>query len=240
MRRIVVIEEREASRASCVLGSGGISVEVVPGSADVLLKHLKGDAAGLVLFETATVTRALLRTCVVLVDAVAVPIAVFTERASEGDVVGAYQVGASAVIVEPVGSHELVARVRALLRRNPERVPTIATDVLSVGGIVLDRARREVTVNGRSILLPRKEFDIAEFLMRKAGTVVSRDQLVRELWGSLRDTKTLDVQVGRLRARLGAAEGIQRILTVRGIGYRLVADDEFVGATSEPGRTAKG
>jgi DNA-binding winged helix-turn-helix (wHTH) protein len=74
--------------------------------------------------------------------------------------------------------------------------------------------------------MPRREFDIAELLMRKAGRVVTRDELVRELWGTARDTKSLDVQVGRLRAKLTEAEGRQRIVTVRGVGFRFMTDDE--------------
>ena len=84
--------------------------------------------------------------------------------------------------------------------------------------------------------VPRKEFDIAEMLMSRAGTLVSRVQMTRELWGSTRDTKTLDVQVGRLRTKLVAAEGRQRIITVRGVGYRFATDDDL--ARDEPAGAA--
>jgi len=81
-------------------------------------------------------------------------------------------------------------------------------------------------VCGEVVRLPRREFDIAELLMRHAGRVVPRSEIVREIWGSLRDTKSLDVQVGRLRMRLAVAEGRRRIVTVRGIGYRMLTDDD--------------
>jgi DNA-binding winged helix-turn-helix (wHTH) protein len=81
-------------------------------------------------------------------------------------------------------------------------------------------------VHDEHIRIPRREFDIAELLMRDAGKVVSRQKIVRELWGTVRDTKSLDVQVGRLRARLTAAEGRRRIVTVRGVGFRFLADDD--------------
>ena len=91
---------------------------------------------------------------------------------------------------------------------------------------MLDAGRREFFVSGQEVRTPRREFDIAALLMRDAGRVVSRQKIVRELWGSLHDTKSLDVQVGRLRSRLAAAEGRRRIVTVRGIGYRFLTDDD--------------
>jgi DNA-binding winged helix-turn-helix (wHTH) protein len=112
-----------------------------------------------------------------------------------------------------------------VLRRNPPAAE-VTTDSIVVGPIVLDNARRELFVHGTPIRVPRREFDIAELLMRDAGRVVTRQKIVRELWGTVRDTKSLDVQVGRLRSRLASAEGRRRILTVRGVGFRFLVDDD--------------
>src|SRR5262245_40974689 len=108
-----------------------------------------------------------------------------------------------------------------------------APDIITIGPIRLDLARRELTVRGDRIPLPRREFDIAELLMQDAGRVVPRRVIVRELWGSMRDTKSLDVQVGRLRNRLSKAAGCPCIFTVRGLGFRFASDGELKEALGE-------
>ena len=112
-----------------------------------------------------------------------------------------------------------------VLRRAPTPDDDANPDKVVVGPILLDRARRELFVHGTQVAVPRREFDIAEVLMRKAGRVVARKEIIRELWGAARDTKSLDVQVGRLRTKLTAAEGRQRIVTVRGVGFRFLTDE---------------
>jgi two-component system response regulator RegX3 len=178
-----------------------------------------------------TLDRPGLQLCGMVRAATTVPIMIFSGRYEEREVVSGFSAGADIYVSEPVGTHELVARVRAMLRRVVPRDEPPSGDLITVGPVVLDRASREVLVAGERVLMPRREFDIAELLMRKAGRVVTRAELVRELWGSARDTKSLDVQVGRLRTKLTAAEGRQRIVTVRGVGFRFVTDDE-----SEPDR----
>jgi two-component system response regulator RegX3 len=138
----------------------------------------------------------------------------------------AFESGADTVLSEPVGPHELVARVRALLRRRPAE-PENSSDVVVVGPIALDRGRREITVDGQLVRVPRREFEIAEILLASAGRTVSRSVIVRELWGTMRDTKSLDVQVGRLRSRLAAAGAPNAIVTIRGVGFRVLADEEL-------------
>jgi two-component system, OmpR family, response regulator RegX3 len=230
MAQVMVVEERDEPRARSVLAAEGLEVENVSGSIEVVLKAVETELPRVVIVETTTFSRPASRVCAVLQGG-ASQIAVLCAHATEQEVIAAYTAGADAVIVEPVGMHELVARVRALLRRVPPRTEA-TSEVVVVGPIALDRARRQLTVNGEVMAVPRKEFDIAEMLMSRAGTLVSRVQMTRELWGSTRDTKTLDVQVGRLRTKLVAAEGRQRIITVRGVGYRFATDDEF--ARDEP------
>jgi two-component system response regulator RegX3 len=224
--RVVVVEERDRPRLAALLTEQGLVTETVSSGVDVVAKLVETTDPDIVALEVSSIGRAEVRLCTLLQVVTRVPIAVFAERATENDTVEAYTAGAHAVITEPVGSYELVARIRALLRRAPTREPE-STDLVVVGPVILDRAKRQVTVNGVIVAMPRKEFDIAEVLMCRAGSVVPRIQLVRELWGTARDTKTLDVQVGRLRAKLFAAEGRRRIITVRGLGYRFATDDDL-------------
>ena len=144
----------------------------------------------------------------------AVPVVVLSTSNAETDAIACLRAGADAYLLEPIGFRELIARMRALMRRTLHQQSPI--DVIAVGPVTLDRAGRHVWVRDRRVAMPRREFDILEVLMRDAGRIVTRDALVRELWGAPRDTATLDVQVRRLRARLLAEEGQSRIVTVRG------------------------
>ncbi len=228
---VVVVEARHEPRAAELLRAQGFQVETASDSLDLVRKVVSGSDAALVLLEVASVSHPAVNLCANLrahTDAIVV---VFCEGQVEREIVAAFVAGAHSVFTEPIGPHELVARVRALLRRAAVNV-TPAEDTTTVGPIVLDRATRRITVDGEVVAMPRREFDIAELLMRKAGVVVTRDELVRELWGTARDTKSLDVQVGRLRAKLFAAEGLQRIVTIRGVGYRFGTDEEIA---REPG-----
>jgi two-component system, OmpR family, response regulator RegX3 len=225
MWRVVVGEERSRARTAVLLQREGLEVESCALEIDLVLASARLAEPDLVILETVSVPNRVVVLCAALNTTIGTPVVVCCENATERDILDAYDAGAQLVINEPVGDHELVARIRAMLRRAPARVGDHSECVV-IGSIILDRARRLITVNGVPLPMPRKEFDIAEMLMCRAGTVVSRAQMIRELWGANRDTKTLDVQVGRLRAKLQAAEGRRRILTVRGVGYRFATDDE--------------
>src|SRR5262245_27567211 len=227
MTHVLVVEQRPLGRLMPLLRDGGFEVEVVPDVADLIEKAYVEARPEAVLLETTHLDAAAIELCRFLDTFATVPFAVVCELGDEGDIVGAYAAGAAAVVLEPVGSHELIARVRALLRR--VQVTVVDDDgVLTVGPVVLDRSCRRLTVEGEPLELPRREFEIAEVLMRNAGTVVPRRQLLLELWGGAsRDSKSLDVQVGRLRSRLAAVEGRRRILTVRGMGYRFLTDADL-------------
>ena len=180
-------------------------------------------APALVVFHFAF-PLATLSMCTELRGRSAVPIVVLSASNAETDAISCLRAGADAYLLEPIGFRELIARMRALMRRTLHQQSPI--DVIAVGPVTLDRAGRHVWVRDRRVAMPRREFDILEVLMRDAGRIVTRDALVRELWGAPRDTATLDVQVRRLRARLLAEDGVTRIVTVRGVGYRFVADAE--------------
>jgi two-component system phosphate regulon response regulator PhoB len=154
----------------------------------------------------------------------ALPIIMLTARGEESERIRGLATGADDYIVKPFSVPELVARVRALLRRaSPERV----ADVLAHGDIELDRERKRVSRAGREIDLGPTEFRLLEFLMERPGRVCSREQVLNGVWGSevYIDERTVDVHVGRLRKALNRGREVDPIRTVRGAGYAL--DDRF-------------
>jgi two-component system phosphate regulon response regulator PhoB len=160
-------------------------------------------------------------------DTKALPIIMLTARGEESERIRGLATGADDYIVKPFSVPELIARVRALLRRaSPERV----ADVLSFGEIELDREKKRVSRGGREIALGPTEYRLLEFLMERPGRVFSREQLLNGVWGSevYIDERTVDVHVGRLRKALIRGNESDPIRTVRGAGYAL--DDRFVSA----------
>ena len=148
------------------------------------------------------------------------PVLVLTARTDEPDLVVGLDAGADDYVGKPFRIAELMARVRAQLRRSagPEH------DVVQVGAIVVDDSSRRVTVDDEEIALTPKEYELLLLLMRRVGVVVGRDELMREVWQTewLGATKTLDMHVSTLRRKLGASGS--RITTVRGVGFRLEKD----------------
>ena len=154
----------------------------------------------------------------------ALPIIMLTARGEESERVRGLSTGADDYIVKPFSVPELIARVRALLRRaSPERV----TDVLTIGDIELDREKKRVSRAGQEIELGPTEYRLLEFLMERPGRVFSRDQMLNGVWGSETyiDERTVDVHVGRLRKAINRNASADPIRTVRGAGYAL--DDRF-------------
>jgi two-component system, OmpR family, response regulator RegX3 len=155
-----------------------------------------------------------------------VPIIMVTARNSEIDAVVGLEVGADDYVTKPFRLRELIARVRAALRRVPaddENDDPDRPEVLEIGDVRLDAGRHEVFVHGLPIALPLKEFELLELLMANAGRVLTRDVLIDRIWGPnyFGDTKTLDVHIKRLRAKLESdSTRPARIVTVRGVGYR--------------------
>jgi phosphate regulon transcriptional regulator PhoB len=154
----------------------------------------------------------------------ALPIIMLTARADEIDRVVGLEMGADDYVVKPFSPKELVARVRAVLRRARGGEPGRP---LAVGGVSLDAARHVVTVDGRPVELTPKEFDLLQALLEAAGRVLSREHLLNRVWGYAQadeiESRTVDVHIRRLRAKLGAEEG--RIATIKGVGYRFETKD---------------
>jgi Response regulators consisting of a CheY-like receiver domain and a winged-helix DNA-binding domain len=145
-----------------------------------------------------------------------------TARDSEIDKVVGLELGADDYVTKPFSSRELVARIRAVLRRRGEPEELVAA-TLEAGPVRMDTDRHVVTVGGEVVRLPLKEFDLLEMLLRNAGRVLTRAQLIDRVWGAdyVGDTKTLDVHVKRLRAKIEPDPGTPRhLLTVRGLGYK--------------------
>jgi two-component system response regulator RegX3 len=154
-----------------------------------------------------------------------VPIVMVTARNAEIDAVVGLEVGADDYVTKPFRLRELIARVRAHLRRAPaaEDEEIVHADILEIGDVRLDVGRHEVTVRGEPVALPLKEFELLELLLANAGRVLTRDVLIDRIWGPnyYGDTKTLDVHVKRLRSKVEPDPGRpERIVTVRGVGYR--------------------
>ncbi len=148
-----------------------------------------------------------------------VPVILLTARDEEADRVAGLELGADDYVVKPFSPRELTARVKAVLRRARSGA---AEDVLTLGPLTLDRAGREVSVDGRDVELTQREFDLLEYLVRHAGQVVSRDRLLESVWGFVApgETRTVEVHIAQLRKKLGDPELIR---TVRGIGYKASA-----------------
>lgn len=156
-----------------------------------------------------------------------VPIIMVTAKSSEIDTVVGLEVGADDYVTKPYRLRELVARMRAVLRRSPSADNGEPVgEVLEVGGLRLDPARHEVHLHGDQVPLPLKEFELLELLMGNAGRVLTRETLIDRIWGPhyVGDTKTLDVHVKRLRAKIEDDPGRPaRITTIRGLGYKFEA-----------------
>ena len=153
----------------------------------------------------------------------AIPIIILTAKADEVDRVVGLEMGADDYVVKPFSPKELVARVRAVLRRARGAEPGRA---LAVGGVSLDPARHVASVGGQPVELTPKEFELLHALLEAAGRVLSREHLLNRVWGYAHadeiESRTVDVHIRRLRAKLGAEE--RRIATVKGVGYRFETD----------------
>ncbi|HYF44932.1 MAG TPA: response regulator transcription factor [Acidimicrobiales bacterium] len=239
---ILVVEDEENFVEALTIGlkKEGFRVQVARDGAEALLVF---DAVrpDLVLLDLMLPKVSGVDVCRELRSRSKVPIIMVTAKGSEVDTVVGLEVGADDYVTKPYRLRELVARMRAVLRRASERPPDrvgTGDEVLASGDLVLDPDRHEVTLQGLPLDLPLKEFEVLQLLLERAGRVVTRDQLIDEVWGHdyVGDTKTLDVHIKRLRSRIEADPSTpERILTVRGVGYKIVVPeraDPQVASTS--------
>jgi two-component system response regulator RegX3 len=155
-----------------------------------------------------------------------VPIIMLTAKDSEVDIVVGLELGADDYVTKPYSSRELLARIRAVLRRRVDEAELEDDGILEAGTVRMDVDRHTVAVKGGEISMPLKEFELLELLLRNAGRVLTRGQLIDRVWGSdyFGDTKTLDVHIKRIRSRIEESPSDpQMLVTVRGLGYRFNA-----------------
>jgi two-component system response regulator RegX3 len=223
MTRIMVVEDEESfsEALSFMLKREGYEVEVASDGA-AALELFDRHGADLILLDLMLPEVPGLEVCRIIRAKSTVPIIMLTAKDGEIDKVVGLEIGADDYVTKPFSSRELLARVRSVLRRHGEPEELVATTV-EAGPVRLDVDRHVVTVRGQQVAMPLKEFDLLELLVRNAGRVLTRAQLIDRVWGAdyVGDTKTLDVHVKRLRAKVEENPGEPRhLVTVRGLGYK--------------------
>lgn len=225
MTKILIVED-EASFSEALeflLGKEGFSVVTAENGAEALRKFDQG-GIDLVLLDLMIPEVSGTEVCRQIRAKSRVPIIMLTAKDSEVDKVVGLEIGADDYVTKPYSSRELVARIRAVLRRNSGEDVDLEPGVMNVGAVRMDVERHQVSVKGIPVSLPLKEFELLEFLMRNAGRVLTRMQLIDRVWGSdyVGDTKTLDVHIKRLRAKIETDPANPTLIqTVRGLGYKM-------------------
>ncbi len=223
MTRVLVVEDEESysDALSYMLRKEGFEVAVAT-TGTAALEAFDRTGADLVLLDLMLPGLPGTEVCRTLRQKSNVPVIMLTAKDSEIDKVVGLELGADDYVTKPFSSRELVARIRAVMRRRGEDEALLPT-ALEAGPVRMDVERHVVTVRGESVQLPLKEFELLEVLLRNAGRVLTRMQLIDRVWGAdyVGDTKTLDVHVKRLRAKIETdPANPEFIVTVRGLGYK--------------------
>ena len=223
MTRVLVVEDEESfsEALSYMLRKEGFEVAVAA-TGPAALEEFDRSGADLVLLDLMLPGLSGTEVCRALRAKSNVPVIMLTAKDSEVDKVVGLELGADDYVTKPFSSRELVARIRAVLRRGYE-ADELVPGAIEVGPVRMDVERHVVAVDGRAVSMPLKEFDLLELLLRNAGRVLTRGQLIDRVWGSdyVGDTKTLDVHIKRLRAKVEPDPALPRYLvTVRGLGYK--------------------
>lgn len=223
MTRILLVEDEPAlsEPLAYLLKREGYEVAVAEDGRKALAAFDAG-GADLILLDLMLPGLAGTEVCHEIRTRSSVPIIMLTAKDSEVDIVVGLELGADDYVTKPYSTRELLARIRAVLRRRVE--PLEEEPMLRVGNVVMDVERHIVFVDGDETAMPLKEFDLLEMLLRNAGRVLTRGQLIDRVWGSdyFGDTKTLDVHIKRIRAKIEKVPSEPRLLmTVRGLGYRI-------------------
>ncbi|MEO9140410.1 MAG: response regulator transcription factor [Jatrophihabitans sp.] len=223
MTRVLVVEDEESfsDALSYMLRREGYEVEVAE-TGHAALASFERNGADLVLLDLMLPGLSGTEVCRELRTKSQVPIIMVTARDAEVDKVVGLELGADDYVTKPFSSRELVARIRAVLRRGAEP-DDLMPGIIEAGPVRMDVERHVVTVESEPVSLPLKEFDLLELLLRNSGRVLTRGQLIDRVWGAdyVGDTKTLDVHVKRLRAKIEPDPATPKYLvTVRGLGYK--------------------
>ncbi|WP_320069524.1 response regulator transcription factor [Micromonospora sp. RTGN7] len=224
MSRVLVVEDEESfsDALSYMLRREGFEVSVAATGPSALAEFDRS-GADIVLLDLMLPEMSGTEVCRQLRQRSHVPIIMVTARDSEIDKVVGLEIGADDYVTKPYSPRELVARIRAVLRRQSPEAVESDTPALAAGPVRMDVERHVVTVEGAAVQLPLKEFELLELLLRNAGRVLTRGQLIDRVWGAdyVGDTKTLDVHVKRLRSKIEPEPSAPRfIVTVRGLGYK--------------------
>ncbi|MBF4552782.1 response regulator transcription factor [Corynebacterium suicordis] len=232
MTSVLIVEDEEslAEPLAFLLKKEGFEV-FLAGDGPTALEVFAAEKVDIVLLDLMLPGMSGTEVCRQLRQTSAVPVIMVTARDSEIDKVVGLELGADDYVTKPYFARELIARIRAVLRRGGENVPQgedIADDgmVLRDNRVMMDVERHIVTVDGSKVPMPLKEFDLLEYLMRNSGRVLTRGQLIDRVWGAdyVGDTKTLDVHIKRLRSKIERNPSRPEILvTVRGLGYKFEA-----------------
>jgi two-component system response regulator RegX3 len=230
-KRTVLLVEDEPSIAEPLaeaIGREGFETKVA-GTAEESLRLASQLEPDLVLLDVMLPDGSGFDVCRELRQTSQVPIIMLTARGEEADRIVGLELGADDYVVKPFSAREVVARIRAVLRRTDTAAPAEAGPI-EIGELRLDPAKRVVTLNGEALELSRKEYDLLQLLMENAGSVVKRERVFEEVWDTqwFGSMKTLDVHVSGLRRKLGDDPSAPRFLhTIRGVGFRFASADEL-------------
>ena len=224
MTRVLIVEDEEsfAEPLAFLLRKEGFTTAVAA-TGQGALEEFDRNGADIVLLDLMLPGMSGTDVCKALRTRSAVPVIMVTARDSEIDKVVGLELGADDYVTKPYSARELIARVRAVLRRGGDAADDGAAGVLAAGPVRMDVERHVVSVDGAEVALPLKEFDLLEYLLRNVGRVLTRGQLIDRVWGAdyVGDTKTLDVHGKRLRSKVEADPSAPRhLVTVRGLGYK--------------------
>jgi len=224
MTRVLIVEDEPdlADPLAYLLRREGFEVEIAE-DGQVAVDAFAARGADIVLLDLMLPGMPGTEVCRVIRTSSKVPVIMLTAKDSEVDIVVGLELGADDYVTKPYSSRELLARMRAVLRRADAQDLEVDDRIIEGGRVTLDIDRHTVSVDGDEIAMPLKEFELLEVLMRNAGRVLTRGQLIDRVWGSdyFGDTKTLDVHIKRIRSRIeqNPSEPTM-LLTVRGLGYR--------------------
>jgi two-component system, OmpR family, response regulator RegX3 len=224
LARVLVVEDEESfsDALSYMLRKEGFEVSIAETGTQAL-SEFDRTGADIVLLDLMLPEMSGTEVCRQLRQKSHVPIIMVTARDSEIDKVVGLEIGADDYVTKPYSPRELVARIRAVMRRQTPDAGDQTPPTLSAGPVRMDVDRHVVTVSGAAVQFPLKEFELLELLLRNAGRVLTRGQLIDRVWGAdyVGDTKTLDVHVKRLRSKIEPEPSTPRhIVTVRGLGYK--------------------